>query len=454
MAEQYSALAATLEREIREGVRPVGSRLPTVRRLADETGLSPGTVAAAFRVLRDRGLIVTDGRRGTLVRGRPPVTVRGVAAVPSGARDLTYGSPDPALLPPVPVGALQIQPRGYTDGDPPQRLLDLASTRFAADGIDVPAITVVSGALDGVERALLAHLAPGDRVAVEDPGYANLLDLLPALGMAAVPVRMDAAGMLPDALDAAVHAGVRAVVVTPRAQNPTGAALDAERAGQLAAVLATTPRDTLLIEDDHAAGIAGAPAVTLTNGYHGPWALVRSVSKAYGPDLRVALLAGDETTVSRVEGRMRLGAGWVSGLLVDAVTALWTDPQVGALLARATTTYASRRGALVDALAGHGIRAQAPSGYNVWVPLDTGGPDGYGTGSPGGGRDAVESTAVTGLLARRWAVAAGARFRIRSGPGLRITTSTLDEADAVRFAADLAQVLHPVRGRGLPAAGV
>jgi hypothetical protein len=64
----------------------------------------------------------------------------------------------------------------------------------------------------------------------------------------------------------------------------------------------------------------------------------------------------------------------------------------------------------------------------VWVPV----PD--------------EDTAVAGLLARGWAVAAGHRFRMRAGPAVRITVARLEPADARRLAADLAGVHRPRAG--------
>ena len=109
----------------------------------------------------------------------------------------------------------------------------LAEAELGATGIGSDAIAVTSGALDGIERALQANTRPGDLVAVEDPGFAGLFDLLRALGLALRPVPIDDRGMLPAELAAALGEGASAVVLNPRGQNPTGASLDQERAKEL-----------------------------------------------------------------------------------------------------------------------------------------------------------------------------------------------------------------------------
>ena len=102
----------------------------------------------------------------------------------------------------------------------------------------------------------------------------------------------------------------------------------------------------LVVEDDHAAELAGVPLASLS-GATRAWAFVRSLSKPYGPDLRLAVLAGDETTVARVEGQLRIGSGWVSTLLQRAAVALWSDPAVAATVAAAAEAYDARRDALL-----------------------------------------------------------------------------------------------------------
>jgi DNA-binding transcriptional MocR family regulator len=233
---------------------------------------------------------------------------------------------------------------------------------------------------------------------------------------------------VPEHVAAALDRGCRAVVVTVRAQNPTGAALGAARARELRTILAAAPH-VLLVEDDHAAEVAGAPLCTLA-GTTAHWAHVRSVAKAYGPDLRLATLAGDETTVDRVQGRLRLGQGWVSHLLQDSVLALWDDPAVYAHLRKATATYAARRQAMTGALADRGVPAHGRSGLNVWVPV----PD--------------ETGAVARLLTAGWVVAPGSRFRLASGPGVRITVAELDPAEISRLADAVAAAVRPVRAGG------
>ncbi len=112
----------------------------------------------------------------------------------------------------------------------------------------------------------------------------------------------------------------------------------------------------LLIEDDHGHAIVDLPLHPLA-GVTDHWAFVRSVAKAYGPDLRLAMATGDPVTVDRVAGRQRLGPGWVSRLLLRAVVDLW---ETGAVDVRAVSrAYAERRDALVRALAERGIEAHA-----------------------------------------------------------------------------------------------
>ncbi len=283
---------------------------------------------------------------------------------------------------------------------------------------------MTSGALDGIERALAAHLRPGDRVAVEDPGWANLLDLLAALGLSAEPVRVDDDGPLPGDLTRALDGGVRALVLTNRAQNPTGAALSAKRADSLRALLGRRAEDLLLVEDDHCAGISGAPLHTLA-GCTAHWAFVRSASKAYGPDLRVAVLAGDHRTIERVHGRLRLGPGWVSHLLQRLAVDLWSDRAAGELVATAERHYADSRRRLRDALAERGLPAHGRSGLNVWVPV----PD--------------EAVAISRLLGAGWAAAPGSRFRMNTPPGIRLTISELTPDEIDPLADAVARAVHP-----------
>jgi DNA-binding transcriptional MocR family regulator len=414
-----SEISRDVEGAVREGRVSPGVTLPPVRALAAELGLSPVTVAAAYRELREKGIARGNGRAGTRITGAPPIGPRAPLVVPAGTRNLIAGSPDPALLPVLPV----VHPPLRLYGDPPvsPRLGRLAAERFLADGIDPQHLSVVGGALDGVERVLGAWLRPGDRVGVEDPGYPPVVDLLTAMNLGAVAMAVDEFGVTPAALRDALDGGCRAVLFTPRAQAPTGAAWDTGRARELAALLAARP-EVGVIEDDHAGPVSGAAAHTVA-GESRRWATVRSVSKSLGPDLRVAVLAGDAVTVSRVEGRQALGTGWVSGLLQETVAELWDDEAVTGLLGRAAATYAERRRGLIDALAGLGVPATGRSGLAVWVPV-------------------ADELAVVGALHERgWAVAPGERFRIGARPGIRIGTGTLTGDEAARLAADIAASL-------------
>lgn len=412
-------IARSVESAVSGGRIDAGALLPPVRTLATHLGISPATVAAAYRLLRERGVVVADGRRGTRVRWAPALATPRALPLPRNVRDLAEGNPDPELLPRLP--ALQLEQRLYGEDLNDRRLIELAREQFRAGGLAAEHVSVVGGAMDGIERVLREHLRPGDRVAVEDPCFTGILDLLHALSLVVVPVPVDDEGLVPSDLRRVIRS-VQAVIVTPRAQNPSGAALTPRRARELRSIL-TMRRDLLLIEDDHAGAIAGADYLSLIDKTRERWALVRSVSKSLGPDLRVALLAADPQTHARVEGRQTLGVRWVSHILQRAVVSLWRDRSP----ARAGRVYTERRNALLRELAARGIEAHGVSGLNVWIPVSH------------------ENATVQALLQRGWAVKAGEPYRIATAPAIRVTIATLEPADAARFAEDLASVIAPTR---------
>ncbi|MFB7745917.1 aminotransferase class I/II-fold pyridoxal phosphate-dependent enzyme [Streptomyces sp. NPDC056132] len=430
MATHYSiagttakGIAASVERAVADGGLGPGDALPPVRRLADELAVSPGTVATAYKELRQRGVVVTRGRGGTVVAAAPAVASRRPPKVPDGLRDLAGGHPDAAFLPDLPaLVAPSTGPRSHRSTPRLPELEERARAWFAGDGVPSGHVTFAHGALDCVARLLTTELRPGDAVAMEDPGYHHLLDLLQAMGLRIVAVAVDDEGMRPAELKEALRAGARAVVCSPRAQNPYGGRFSAARRDALAEVLRQFP-EVLVVENDHAAEIAGAELNSLTSGGLSRWAQVRTVTKYLGTDLRWAAAACDPVTLARHDGRLLLTSGWVSHLLQAAVLSLMDDPSAQLLVTRAEQTYGERRTAFVKELALRGISAHGASGMNVWVPV----------------RD--ESAVVNGLRTRGWWVAAGARFRLAAGPGVRITVAGVDASEAALLASDFADVL-------------
>lgn len=417
-----SDIAASIEAAITHGRLTPGSKLPPVRDIADQLGVNANTAASAYRLLRDRGTVETRGRHGTQVRDRPATSPASVSlAIPLGTIDLSTGNPDPALLPhlsPRPVT------RPHLYGEP---VLDPALRRhaerlLARDGVDPEHLGCTFGALDGIDRLLAAHLRPGDAVAVEDPGWRHFQDLLAADRLTPLPVSVDDAGPDPVALARALAAGAKAFVVTTRAQNPYGAVVEEQRARQLRAVLRDYP-DVLTIDDDHGADItADSPHPLAEATRH--WAYVRSASKAYGEDLRIALVAADAITHDRVAGRFRLTSRHVSRIIQSTWADALADHTTQRLMRTATERYDERRNALIESLAIRGVEAHGRSGFNVWASV----PD--------------ESAALSALLAAGFAAAPGAWFRMRSGPGLRITTAALEPDQSERVADAVAAAVH------------
>jgi len=425
-------IADSVRTLVEKGTLRAGDALPPVRSLADRLGVNRNTVVAAYRQLTQAGLVVTRGRGGTLVAGRAPVAQEGFAA-DSVLRDIGTGNPDPSLIPDLSPALAAIAGRPVLYGEP---VIDPDLERWAWEwmrGAIDPALdlrlTVTSGASDAIERLLAQALTRDDAVALEDPCFLSSMNTVRLAGYRPVAVPVDEEGMTVAGLRAALDAGARAVVCTPRAQNPTGASLSAGRAAALREVLADHPY-VLIIEDDHFSLLSRSPFHSLIGPGHRRWALVRSVSKFLGPDMCLAVTASDPETADRLAMRLSPGTTWVSHLLQRLVTALLTDSAVVARIEAASTHYAARNAAFAERLVAHGISAAAGDGLNLWVSL------------PVPARPVCEQ-----LMRRGWLARPGDEFVLAEATAeehVRLTVHDLADADAERLASDLAAAIAAV----------
>jgi GntR family transcriptional regulator / MocR family aminotransferase len=298
----HGQLATAMREAIGSGRLASGTRLPASRDLARELGVSRGLVVGVYEQLLAEGRLVARRGSGTFVAtAHPP------AHPPAPTRPRPAAAPQPApLRPGVPdLGRFPRQAwrRAYERalrtaadadldyGDPsgaPRLRAELAGylARVRAARVAPAHLIVTNGAAQAL--ALLARVEPGGRVGVEDPGSAPIREHLSAGGLRPVPVPVDGEGLVVDAL---ARSSVRAVVVTPAHQFPTGVVLSPARR---TALLDWARREGgLIVEDDYDAEFRydREPVGCLQGRAPELVALVGTVSKALAPGLRIGWLA-------------------------------------------------------------------------------------------------------------------------------------------------------------------
>ena len=417
-------IAAAVGRLISSGELPVGTRLPTVRDLSKELGVSPTTVSEAWQSLAAVGAIDARGRQGTFVRQPTgPATPRRYRRVTEGpgrfALDLSTGTPDPALLPDLRPVIARVSRQSLTSSYLDQPVLPELAARVRADWpFHAEELTVVDGAMDALDRVAGVVVRLGDRVAVEHPTFPPLLDLLDLLGAEVIGIDLDEQGMVPSGLAAALAAGATAVFLQPRAHNPTGITLTAQRGRELAALLANS--DALVVEDDHSGDIASGALVSLGKWLPQRTVHIRSYSKSHGPDLRLAAVGGAGDVVSAVANRRLLGPGWSSRILQAVLLEMLDHQPTIDAVAAARVEYAARRSAVTAVLAAAGVGFTGTDGINLWMQV------------------ADERSAMLTLAAQGIGAAPGEPFMVRDdAPSLRVTVGNIHHS-VMEYAARLA----------------
>jgi DNA-binding transcriptional MocR family regulator len=421
-------IAGAIARQINAGELSPGGRLPTVREVAAELGVSPATVSEAWQALRRAGLITSRGRAGSFVReaARPWLSPRmqGLVGYVEGLPlDLSRGTPDPELLPELAPAFARVRPTAGTDVYQESPVLpELREALVEFWPYEAEVLTVVDGAQDGVIRTLEQVVGFGDLVAVESPGYPPFLDALDLLGAEILHLDLDSEGVTPASLSRVLRRSPAAMVIQPRAQNPTGVSMTPARAAELARAIRRAKSSVVVVEDDHSGSISTGADVSLGTWLPDQVVHVRGFSKSHGPDLRIAAVSGPAETLDRIVSRRMLGPGWTSRMLQTILLDLLVEPRSREAVATARLTYARRQAAVCAALADHDVELAVPDGINLWLPV------------------ADERAALVQLATEGIRAAGGAPFLAVSqgGDHVRVTTGLVDESAAAAVGAALA----------------
>lgn len=422
-------IAAATAALIREGEIPVGTHLPAVRPLAERLGVSPATVSAAWGQLKRQKVIAGKGRSGVWVCGDNvtprPVRFEKIGNYGNNIRaDLALSSPDPALLPDLSQAMLQgiTCPllNSYQRDAIAQPLLDAVMPRwpYAAE-----AWLATDGGFDAMNGIVQTLFSPGEKVIIEDPTATRLLDMLDNIGAEILPLPCDEQGPLPGALAKLLNKGATAMIYQPRTHSATGNTVSEARSEALAQVL--TDSKALIIEDDGIGELSAHPVWSLGRYFPERTLHVRSFSKAYGPDLRLAVLSGPQDLIRRIQSWRNFGASWTSRILQQAVAWMMTDDTTQQQIQRAKAVYASRRHQLTEALAARGLPLPQRDGLSIYLPVQS------------------EQFAMITLAARGIAVLPGERCRSGHYQFIRVSTATLapDDIDTIASALVLASGL-------------
>lgn len=405
----YVQLVEQIQERIRTGALPTGTRLPPIRQLASELGLTRLTVHNAYAELQADGWIESFVGRGSYVAERP------------GARAQMRPS---AVLPPVPLlqpGALgeimelaqqrqiisfaqaaaapetfpvrefgrmvqqvladegaSLFDYGMTQGD---RGLREQLSRYLLDrGVEVAPehLLVVAGAQQGIDLVLRGIVKPGDTVLVEGPTYLGMIERMQMQGLKLVAVPIDEQGIRPDALEIAIERhSPRLLYTIPTFHNPTGVCMTEARQDALLDI--ARRYDLPVLEDDIYGGLSydgPAPLPLRLRDTTGQVIYLTSFSKVFMPGLRIGLLAAAPVLLERLIGIKRLSDLHSPQLTQRALAEYLARGHFAAHLRSAKAVYRERRDAMLHALARYfpaGASWSAPGGgFCVWIGLPPG----------------------------------------------------------------------------------
>jgi GntR family transcriptional regulator/MocR family aminotransferase len=369
-----------LRRAILDGRLRPGDPLPPTRELARRLSVSRTTVTVAYDRLWGEGFVTARVGAGTFVsehaatarqtarrdRADGPLRPRPVwTSIPLSTAfarpaqfDFRTGLPDVSLFPFKTWRRLlmhQLRQAAMSSGSyahpAGHRGLRAAIARHIgiSRGVETSPedIVITSGTQQALDLLARVLLAPGDRVAVEDPGYMPPRLLFTSLGARVTGIPVDRHGLVVEHLPG----DTRLVYVTPSHQYPLGISMTLAR--RLALLEWAERHNAAVVEDDYDSEFryGGRPIEPLqTLDTSGRVIYIGSFSKTLLPTLRLGFAVVPPSVRDAVH-RAKYVADWHTSLPMQAALASFIeDGGFARHLRRLNATYRARHDLLIDVL--------------------------------------------------------------------------------------------------------
>lgn len=376
---RYKSLVDRFAADIRSGIMPPGTRLPTHRQLAADHGLALVTASRVYAELEAMGLVSGETGRGTFVReiALPPGQGSGQMTVAAGMLDLNFNYPSlPGQADLLRTALRQLALSGDLEAllryqPHAGRLHERAAfaRHVLSRGLSVEAdqVLLVSGAQHGLAVTMMALLKPGDVIAVDALTYSGFKVLAETLHLDVVAIPVTAAGPDLDALQTLCRKRpVRAVYSMPTLHNPLGWVLSLDQRQALVAI--ARQHNLMIIEDAAYAFLvedAPPPLATLAPERT---VYVGGLSKSVATGLRVGFVVAPLEWVKGLE-RSIMATTWSVPGVMSAIAVAWIEDGTVAQLEAQKRRDAQARQALAAQVLKGLAYTRHPCSYFLWLPL-------------------------------------------------------------------------------------
>lgn len=366
-----SALMQTINDLISSGALQRGDKLPTVREVAEASGMSRSAVGEAWRELGERGLIETRRRGGTRILGKPqePRALRYESMIRStvrGVRDLANLRTDTLQYPALSRAmAWSVAQPDLHDVFEPPIIEELLQATLPDLPYEPQGALAMHGMMDSVELVLSLLVQPGDAVVVESPTLGRVLDILDSRGARVISIDYRADGPDLAALQRALISKPVAFIYQPAGQAPSGRSVTEEWVAAAAEILPPTlavielSQRSLLGDDNASLGSIRPDQVT-----H-----IRSYNMFFGADMRISIVFSNTELIEAAWMRLTYSTRFVSRILQGALAFLLTDAEARVELNAFLAEMSSRHLLLTQALRAHGFDIESTLGPSMWIPV-------------------------------------------------------------------------------------